>query len=75
MNADGTKSGFSVEITREVSKSVNIPVIASGGAGYNGALQGGLHKNHMQCRSCGKYFSLRGNINPGTKGVSGGKGD
>ncbi len=33
MNADGTKSGFSVEITREVSKIVNIPVIASGGAG------------------------------------------
>lgn len=33
MNADGTKSGFSVGITGEVSKSVNIPVIASGGAG------------------------------------------
>ncbi len=33
MNADGTKAGFSIEITREVSKSVNIPVIASGGAG------------------------------------------
>ena len=33
MNADGTKSGFSVGITREVSKSLNIPVIASGGAG------------------------------------------
>jgi len=33
MNADGTKSGFSIEITREVSKSLNIPVIASGGAG------------------------------------------
>lgn len=33
MNSDGTKAGFSVEITREVSKSLNIPVIASGGAG------------------------------------------
>jgi cyclase len=33
MYADGTKSGFSIEITREVCKSVNIPVIASGGAG------------------------------------------
>jgi len=33
MYADGTKSGFSIEITMEVSKSVNIPVIASGGAG------------------------------------------
>jgi len=33
MNTDGTKSGFSLDITNDVSKSVNIPVIASGGAG------------------------------------------
>jgi len=33
MNNDGTKSGFSIDITGEVSKNVNIPVIASGGAG------------------------------------------
>ena len=33
MNNDGTKTGFSMDITGEVSRSVNIPVIASGGAG------------------------------------------
>jgi cyclase len=33
MNADGTKSGFSLGITSEVSNMVSIPVIASGGAG------------------------------------------
>lgn len=33
MNNDGTKSGFSLDITNEVSINVNIPVIASGGAG------------------------------------------
>lgn len=33
MNTDGTKSGFSLDITAEVSRKVNIPVIASGGAG------------------------------------------
>ena len=33
MNKDGTKSGFSLDITGEVSQNVNIPVIASGGAG------------------------------------------
>ncbi len=33
MNTDGTKSGFSIDITSEVSSTVNIPVIASGGAG------------------------------------------
>lgn len=33
MNNDGTKSGFALNITETVSKSINIPVIASGGAG------------------------------------------
>jgi cyclase len=33
MNNDGTKAGFSIEITSEVCSNVNIPVIASGGAG------------------------------------------
>lgn len=33
MNTDGTKSGFSLDITKEVADNVNIPVIASGGAG------------------------------------------
>jgi cyclase len=33
MMNDGTKSGFSLDITAEVSNLVNIPVIASGGAG------------------------------------------
>jgi cyclase len=33
MQNDGTKSGFSIDITDDVSNSVNIPVIASGGAG------------------------------------------
>jgi cyclase len=33
MNADGTKNGFEIELTRCVSESVNVPVIASGGAG------------------------------------------
>lgn len=33
MNNDGTKGGFSIDITRAVSEAVNVPVIASGGAG------------------------------------------
>ena len=31
--SDGTRQGFALDITREVSESVRIPVIASGGAG------------------------------------------
>jgi len=33
IDADGTKSGFDCEITRRVSESVGVPVVASGGAG------------------------------------------
>ncbi len=33
MDADGTKKGFDIELTKIVSQSVSIPVIASGGAG------------------------------------------
>lgn len=33
MDADGTKNGYDIELTRAVSEAVNVPVIASGGAG------------------------------------------
>lgn len=33
MDADGTKDGYDLEITRAVADAVNIPVVASGGAG------------------------------------------
>ena len=33
IDADGTKAGFDLEITRRISESVNVPVVASGGAG------------------------------------------
>jgi imidazole glycerol-phosphate synthase subunit HisF len=33
IDADGTKAGFDLEITRRVSEEVGVPVVASGGAG------------------------------------------
>lgn len=33
MDADGTKSGYDLELTKEISSRVSVPVIASGGAG------------------------------------------
>ena len=45
MDRDGTKTGYDLELTREVSDQVRIPVIASGGVGnlehiYDGLTQG-----------------------------------
>src|ERR1700731_4208743 len=34
MDADGTKNGYDIEMTRAVSEAVTIPVVASGGAGH-----------------------------------------
>ena len=35
MDADGTQNGFDLSVTKLVSENLNIPVIASGGAGAN----------------------------------------
>ena len=35
MDADGTQNGFDIDVTKLVEENVNIPVIASGGAGAN----------------------------------------
>jgi cyclase len=45
MDRDGTKNGYDLELTRAVSQSVSVPVIASGGAGslehlYEGLVDG-----------------------------------
>ncbi|MFO7554732.1 MAG: imidazole glycerol phosphate synthase subunit HisF [Desulfobacterales bacterium] len=46
MDGDGTQAGYDLEFTRAVSDAVDLPVIASGGAGnlehfYEGVVQGG----------------------------------
>ncbi|MCS7171399.1 MAG: imidazole glycerol phosphate synthase subunit HisF [Aquificaceae bacterium] len=45
MDKDGTKSGYDLRLTRSVAEAVNVPVIASGGAGtmehfYEGFIEG-----------------------------------
>lgn len=42
MDADGTKDGYDIELLKTISTSVNIPVIASGGAGKPGHLRDAL---------------------------------
>lgn len=46
MDADGTKNGYDIELTKAISSAVNVPVIASGGAGkledfYDVLVEGG----------------------------------
>ncbi|MBI5746608.1 MAG: imidazole glycerol phosphate synthase subunit HisF [Nitrospirae bacterium] len=74
MDRDGTKDGYDIELTRAVSGSVNIPVIASGGAGsledlYGGLVEGGadailaasiFHYGEFRIGQVKDYLRLRG---------------
>jgi imidazole glycerol-phosphate synthase subunit HisF len=44
MDADGTRDGYDIELTRAVAEAVSIPVIASGGAGTLEHLQEALNE-------------------------------
>ena len=44
MDRDGTKEGYDIELTKKISSSLNIPVIASGGAGNLEHLKDGIIK-------------------------------
>ncbi len=48
MDADGTQAGYDIELTREVAEAVNIPVIASGGAGTLEHLYDAIALGHAQ---------------------------
>jgi len=74
MNRDGAKSGYDLAITRAVSDAVDIPVIASGGAGclehfYEGVALGGasavlaaslFHFGELTVQQVRNYLQERG---------------
>ncbi|MBO6128859.1 MAG: imidazole glycerol phosphate synthase subunit HisF [Pseudobutyrivibrio sp.] len=74
MDCDGTKAGFDIELTKAVSNAVNIPVIASGGAGtmehFKAALTDGgadaalaaslFHYKELEINDLKKYLQNEG---------------
>lgn len=74
MDCDGTKAGYDVELTRQVAEAVNVPVIASGGAGtmehFYDALTTGkadaalaaslFHYKELEINEVKKYLKDRG---------------
>ena len=74
MDADGHKAGYDIELTRAVSTSVSIPVIASGGAGscedlYHALAEGKadavlaasiFHYNEISIEQTKRYLRERG---------------
>jgi len=74
MDCDGTKAGFDIELTKAISSTVKIPVIASGGAGekshfYDALTEGGaeaalaaslFHYKELEISDLKAYLSDRG---------------
>lgn len=74
MDGDGTQAGYDLEFTKAVSDAVDLPVIASGGAGtlehfYEGVVQGGaqvllaasvFHYRILSIRQVKEYLREKG---------------
>lgn len=56
MDRDGTKTGFDIELTREVSDNVPIPVIASGGGGSLDHFVEGVVEGHASAVLAASLF-------------------
>lgn len=56
MDRDGTKSGYDIELTRAISDSVSVPVIASGGVGTLEHLVEGIRDGHASAVLAASIF-------------------
>ncbi|PKL52598.1 MAG: imidazole glycerol phosphate synthase subunit HisF [Nitrospira bacterium HGW-Nitrospira-1] len=59
MDKDGTKDGYDIELTRTISETVSIPVIASGGAGTLEHLYEGLTAGKADAVLAASIFHFR----------------
>lgn len=59
MDCDGTKSGYDIELTNAVSSVVNIPVIASGGAGTKEHFYEALTKGNADAALAASLFHYK----------------
>ena len=74
MDGDGTQAGYDLEFTKAISSAVDVPVIASGGAGklehfYKGVVEGGaqillaasvFHYRTLSIRQVKEYLKEKG---------------
>ncbi len=59
MDCDGTKAGYDLELTRIISDSVGIPVIASGGAGTKEHFYDALTEGHADAALAASLFHYK----------------
>lgn len=59
MDADGTKAGYDTELTRTIADAVNVPVIASGGAGSLKDFKEAFTEGHAEAALAASLFHYR----------------
>ncbi len=60
VDRDGTMEGYDIELTRAVSRAVDVPVIALGGAGSNEDLRRVLTEGEAAAAAAGSLFVFHG---------------
>jgi cyclase len=60
INAEGSMGGYEIELLAEVCQSVNIPVIASGGAGKLDDFRAAVREGCASAVSAGSFFIFHG---------------
>ena len=59
MDCDGTKEGYDLELTRIIADSVDVPVIASGGAGTTEHFYDAFEKGHAEAALAASLFHYK----------------
>jgi cyclase len=57
---DGTMTGYDIDVTRQVSDAVTVPVVASGGAGSLQHFREALDQGHASAVAAGAFFVFVG---------------
>ncbi|EFL50838.1 histidine biosynthesis protein [Solidesulfovibrio fructosivorans JJ]] len=60
VDRDGTMEGYDLDLTRTVSRAVDVPVIALGGAGTNAHLRQALVEGEASAAAAGSMFVFHG---------------
>jgi cyclase len=59
MDADGTKAGFDNDLNRRINEVVNIPIIASGGAGTMKHIKEAFTLGHADAALAASIFHFK----------------
>jgi cyclase len=59
MDTDGAKTGFELDITKQISSAIDIPVIASGGAGTMEHIKDAFTKGGAEAALAASIFHFK----------------